>query len=934
MPYRNRAYRIHGGRPLGGRASIGGSKHSILHILGSILLLNHPIVIHNVPCIRDVLAMLKIYKGMGMKYDLTNDVLSVGSCIEDYTYHEISTSTAPELRSSILLLGSALLANGYVRFPLPQGDPIGVRPHREFTEILDAFSIPNTLTSTHIEASVGGGLHGDRTIDLANWGNNRTALAIILAAGNVGKTTILRPLPQPEILDLCSFLNRFVSRVTISCREVGLEIEILGYGTSRRDGERQFRIPPDKCEMGFWIAAATMTRGVIECDVGLSCLTIDCLGPLAGIQSSLLNSIGITAEVTSPSTFLIDARRLKLKPHDLIVPYDAELTTGLAIDVCLQFIPILAVASGRSTYVDLKYGRCRLLPFLDGLRELGIESHIKGDTLILSGSAKLRPSVVRGVDIRGAATLLITALGAGGTSLLSGVEHVERGYSNMKEKLLSLSGRIDEVVHLAPSNINDLDLLMDNCVRKICNNSRFFSIETDTGNVITVDNSRIELKDLLIAAFVNVSLRGIPLGFREVIASVDGERQIDYLSILGAGSDEVTVTIKWQERCAEEFVLQRNTQSLSYSLSEFLQIDDLPGLRFPPGRSLAPLPFALFVQRAKIIAELVRTGQIEEVWRLPPLLITVGITDECNFKCDICFRIRKNRPTGQFVFPNAMLESLVFDLGETGVKGLRFCGEGENTIHPSFSRALALAKVVGLNTFLITNGSMWKSNWKVLARCLDFCRVSFNASSSLGYAAVHGTTQRMHGQVIAGIRALVSERHLLNSGTPTIAAGCVVYKNNMQDYEDGVFPLQLTDSGVDLLVVKKDTKWDMVPVEKSRYLDIVKRTKASFPTTVDFSGLEFSGGIPLPMETESPIGLGCIVRCTRCNIDSFQAHSCVGVGDKYGELTIDDFATIWQSQERMKSLEDRRVRPRPRCSQCYWEDIHRTMGILISRELA
>jgi len=423
---------------------IAGSKHAALHILGALWLVDGSMVLRNVPRISDVKNMVQIYRALGMSCSFVGRDLNVNIVPSRFRYDENALAIASRLRSSILLLGGLLVRSQHVRFPIPKGDPIGERPIDEFLEVLDFFGIAHAEDRHFITATINKTLEGNRTIDLKCSGNNRSALAIILAAANDGKTTLLNPLPQPEILELCSFLNDFVCPVCVEWKSARyFSITVKGRrGSGGVPVGSSYAIGPDKCEMGFWIVAASVTRGRIVCKVPTRCLFVDALGPLSGVVGSLLEPLGISLDVTGEDTFVVDGYRFDPRPMNLVVPTDDELVSGLAIDVCPQFIPVLALAHGASSYTDRKYGRARILPFFDGLQALGVVGKLCEETLNIRGHSILRGAIVRGHDIRGAATLLLASLAADGMTLLDGALHLGRGYDRLCGKLRELNAEI------------------------------------------------------------------------------------------------------------------------------------------------------------------------------------------------------------------------------------------------------------------------------------------------------------------------------------------------------------------------------------------------------------------------------------------------------------------------------------------------------------
>lgn len=436
---------IEGNIPLKGHVNIGGSKHSSLHILGALWLFKGTLVLKNIPNIWDVRYMLEMYESLGMNYSLMPNELQL-KIPPNIEYTEEKMYLASRIRSSILLLGSLLARNGYVKLPAPTGDQIGLRPFAEFFTVLEYFGISYSMKKGFIEASINEKLEGDRTIDLRSHGNNRTALTVILSAANKGKTVIINPLPQPEIIELCTFIDSFICPVRVERLPGGsIKIVVKSHGMLpvEKSGE-SFSVGIDKCELAFWISAAAITQGTIRCQAQSPVFKKDCLGPLAGINKNLLKPFGISVSTINPNNVLINGRKTTLNPINLIVRHNEGLTTGMALDVCPQFIPLMTVPQGKSLYRDCKYGKSRISPFLEEIRKLGMVASLNDDILEVQGGNDLQGAVVKGKDIRGAALLLIASLGAKQQSIVSGTYHLNRGYDNLLQKLKNVGAQIQE----------------------------------------------------------------------------------------------------------------------------------------------------------------------------------------------------------------------------------------------------------------------------------------------------------------------------------------------------------------------------------------------------------------------------------------------------------------------------------------------------------
>lgn len=473
--------------------------------------------------------------------------------------------------------------------------------------------------------------------------------------------------------------------------------------------------------------------------------------------------------------------------------------------------------------------------------------------------------------------------------------------------------------------VDGLSLLID---KQACRMSKI-----SDGWVITfVDKKTVKVSGLtqatiLAAIFANRELAGIPHGLEELLLLADGG-QAEMLDIKKINEHSIKVSSP-----RKNIYLYRDPEIFNspYSIEEFFTEVGPNIQKFATGRSLAPLPRKFFVERAKEVYRLCRRREFEKIIELPPLLITIGATDLCNFRCEMCFRLKEDYIPGRYVFPDRTLRNLVLDMASFGVKALRFCGRGENMLHPKFLETLMLAKAVGLRTFIITNGTMLGRACRISTRCLDYLRVSFNALSPESYSRVHRVDEKTYFQVLNNIKAVREERSRIGSNLPIITMSSVVTKGSIVDAALGRLPDDLPQVGIDFLVLKTERPWEMTDQEKEKYLNIIHRFKKASVIVADYSGHSSKPPIK-PKDWEQELGVGCAVRIVRANIDRLELHSCATENEVYGKITEQRLPEIWLSQQR-SFLQLRRSRTRLRtCHQCFWGDLHRIMNYLFEQE--
>lgn len=438
-----RFLQINGGRRLTGCVDIGGSKQGALHILGALLLADGRVTLKNMPDITDVHDFLAIYHSLGVvsrwkENDLILDVHPRG-----FTPNSLNTSLASRFRSSLLLLGSALVRNGAIDFPNPGGCQLGARSLDRYISIVHRFGFRAFVDGARVRGKVARGFRPSYVeVDLENKGQNSTALALILASGTSGESVLFRPLRAPAIDNLVAFLRLLGVRIDRE-RDGSETIRVWSPGVEKLKAVAvEHALCPDGPEMTFWLAAAVLTQGRIR----LNCLHIEfakgTLGPLGRIQDNLLNRIGIPVHKINKHSIEVDGAAILPKPVDISTVYDEY--EGVAIDCAPHLIPVLACARGRSFYEDIHYGIHRVA-FAPELSKLGCEISFAGNGIVIQGSPEFQSASVCGKDIRATACLVLAALRAKGVSYVGGFELVERAYDQLVSKLVDLGGKVEIV---------------------------------------------------------------------------------------------------------------------------------------------------------------------------------------------------------------------------------------------------------------------------------------------------------------------------------------------------------------------------------------------------------------------------------------------------------------------------------------------------------
>ncbi len=413
---------IHGGKPLAGEIAAAGSKNAALPLIAATLLTREPCVLDNVPDIRDVEIMLAIAAGLGSKvaWDRSAHRLEIES-------PQIA-GTAPDealcrkLRGAILFAGALLGRTRNVVMPYPGGDAIGARPldtHMHAFEALGAGVQSDTVIRIEGKAMKGAAVVMDEPSVTA------TENAILAAVGIPGRTVIALGALEPHVQELVEFLRAMGA--AIGFRDM-TRIEING-GVPLRGARRA--VNPDELEISGFAALAAATR---------SELVIRNIAPQYLDAVFLqLRSMGVV--------FSHDGKNLSIMKPALGYK-NFRIQSGLYPKLSSDHLPPFAVlatqARGASLIHDWMYeNRLRYIP---ELQKMGATCEILDPhRALITGPAALAGCAMESSDIRSGMTLVIAALVAEGESSLGQIEHIDRGYERIDERLRALGADIRRV---------------------------------------------------------------------------------------------------------------------------------------------------------------------------------------------------------------------------------------------------------------------------------------------------------------------------------------------------------------------------------------------------------------------------------------------------------------------------------------------------------
>ena len=407
---------VEGGSRLRGTVKIGGAKNSAVALLPATILADSDVVIEGLPDISDIVILSELIEEIGGKVSREGSSITIDPT--QMTSMPLPNGKVKKLRASYYFMGAMLGRFGRAVIGLPGGCHIGPRPidqHIKGFEALGA-TVTNEQGAIYLRAEE---LTGARIyLDVVSVG---ATINIMLAAVRAkGKTVIENAAREPEIIDVATLLT-----------SMGAKIKGVGTDVIRIEGVDQLSgcthtIIPDRIEAGTYIALAA-AQGE---DVLIDNVIPQHLEPVI----AKLREMGVDVEEGEES--------LRIRKSDNLSPVDIKTLVypGFATDLQQPFTALMTKAEGTSIVTDTIYSA--RFKHVDELRRMNAKIKVEGSSAIIYGPAKLQGARVRASDLRAGASLIIAGLMAEGITEITGVEHIERGYEHLIEKLQNLGAKI------------------------------------------------------------------------------------------------------------------------------------------------------------------------------------------------------------------------------------------------------------------------------------------------------------------------------------------------------------------------------------------------------------------------------------------------------------------------------------------------------------
>ncbi|MDP0254931.1 UDP-N-acetylglucosamine 1-carboxyvinyltransferase [Glaesserella parasuis] len=413
-------FRVHGPFTLSGTVDISGAKNAALPILFAAILAEEPVILTNVPNLKDVETTVKILRKLGVVVERAenNAVHIDASKIDHYVapYELVKT-----MRASIWALAPLVARFHQGQVSLPGGCTIGARPVDMHIAGLEKMGATITLDEGYVKAEVNGRLIGGRILmDKVSVG---ATLSVMMAATLAkGTTTIENAAREPEIVDTAIFLNKMGAKIT------GAGTDTITIEGVERLGGCEHHIVPDRIETGTFLVAAAISGGRITCR-GTKADTLD-----AVIEK--LREAGMQVDVTENSITL-DSLGMRPKAVNIrTMPHP-----GFPTDMQAQFTLLNVVANGTSKITETIFeNRFMHIPELICM---GAKAEIEGNTAICHGVENLSGAEVMATDLRASISLVLAGCIANGQTIVDRIYHIDRGYEHIEDKLQKLGARIE-----------------------------------------------------------------------------------------------------------------------------------------------------------------------------------------------------------------------------------------------------------------------------------------------------------------------------------------------------------------------------------------------------------------------------------------------------------------------------------------------------------
>ena len=406
---------IQGQAKLSGEVEISGAKNAVLPIMTAALLVNGVSKITQVPDLKDTRTMIMLMEIIGAKCKFINNSLEVDAT--SVNNPEAPYDLVKTMRASFYVLGPLLARFGYVKVSLPGGCAWGPRPVDYHLSALEKLGAKITLKNGYILAEAKRLKGANISFEFPSVG--ATGNIVMAATTALGVTKISNAAKEPEIVQLCDYLNLMGANI----RGIGTSKLLIEGVNSLKPAD--IKVIPDRIEAGTFLVAGAL----------LGEITLKNIIPkhLNSIISKLSDS-GCDIKVTETAVTISPARHLKA------VDMSTAVYPGFATDLQAQWIALMTLATGSSIVTDNVYhDRFSHVPELN---RFGANIKVEKNIAFIRGVKELIGAPVMSTDIRASASLIVAGLAAKGKTSVSRIYHIDRGYEKIEAKFRSLGANI------------------------------------------------------------------------------------------------------------------------------------------------------------------------------------------------------------------------------------------------------------------------------------------------------------------------------------------------------------------------------------------------------------------------------------------------------------------------------------------------------------
>ena len=410
---------IEGPCKIKGKVSVEPSKNSSLPILAATLLFDQPVVIKNLPRVKDIDTMISLLQSLGSKIIFSKDKRSVRIINKKKMKTFANYSIVKKMRGSFLVLGPLIARHYNSKCSLPGGCNLGARPVNFHLQALKKLGMNYNLKDGYILAKSKGRLKGTM-INFPKISVGATENTIIAASLAKGKTILKNCAIEPEIKDLTNFLNSAGAKIKWS----GRTCNIVGVNSLNRT---EYSVMADRIMAGTFCIAACLNKGDLE---------IQNVNPkMINTELNLLKKIGANIKTTDDKIFIKGPKKIKS-----IKKIKTKEFPGVATDLQSQLMVLLCKANGKSTITENIFEN-RFMHVAE-LRRLGAKITIKNNKAIIEGNTLFKACPLMSSDLRASIALVLAAMTAEGISQVDRIYHLDRGAENFENKLKKIGVKI------------------------------------------------------------------------------------------------------------------------------------------------------------------------------------------------------------------------------------------------------------------------------------------------------------------------------------------------------------------------------------------------------------------------------------------------------------------------------------------------------------